>query len=176
MVQLHGGWISATSAGPGHGCSVTFGLPLLRTVPARQAPADAEPVAPSTSAGGELVLVAHDNPDVIWGMTKLLEKAGLRTLAAAGGHEALRLATEHQPQVLVLVLDLGMPDLDGREVARRVRELPWGRQALLVAATGWGQEHDMGLSLDAGFDAHLTKPVHAQQLLQLIAERRRTDA
>lgn len=91
------------------------------------------------------------------------------------GHAYTALSLD-DAQASVLVLDLGMPDLDGREVARRVRAFPWGRQALLVAATGWGQEHDMRRSLDAGFDAHLTKPVHARQLLQLIAERRRSDA
>ena len=170
IVQLHGGWIVAASAGQGQGCQVRFGLPLLRTVPAR--PESAIPAAPSSDpqAGeGELVLLADDNPDVVWGLTKLLQKAGYRTITATCGEEAVRLADEHRPKVLVL--DLGMPDIDGREVARRVRALPWARDALLVAATGWGQENDMRRSLDAGFDAHLVKPVDAQQLLRLMAER-----
>ncbi|HSV46164.1 MAG TPA: PAS domain S-box protein, partial [Ramlibacter sp.] len=174
IVELHGGWIKASSNGLGHGSRFTFGLPLLRTTSARPepvqiVPANAPAPQPAPQRGqGTQVLIADDNMDAAWGVAKLLELSGWRPLMASTGEEALKLAQEHQPAAMVL--DIGMPDMDGHEVARRLRATPWGRDAVLVAATGWGQESDMRESLEAGFDAHLIKPIDVRQLQGVIEE------
>jgi two-component system, chemotaxis family, CheB/CheR fusion protein len=170
IVELHGGWIDAASSGPGQGSRFRVGLPLLRATAARvEAPAEpaAEPAPPAPGAQ-RLVLLADDNADAVWGVAKLLELAGYRTRTARGGEEVLALAAQLRPTAMVV--DIGMPDVDGREVARRLRGTEWGRQAVLIAATGWGQESDTRDSLEAGFDAHLTKPISVPLLKALIEE------
>jgi two-component system CheB/CheR fusion protein len=122
----------------------------------------------AVAAEGELILVADDNGDAAWGMAKLLELSGFRALLARSGEEALRLAEEHKPAVALL--DIGMPDLSGHDVARRLRAQPWGREMILIAATGWGQEADVQQSLQAGFDAHLTKPLNVGRVKSLVEE------
>jgi two-component system CheB/CheR fusion protein len=168
IVEQHGGWIMASSDGPGRGLLVRVGLPLLHLV---EQPGQAEPPAPqplqaAPAAQGELVLVADDNADAAWGLAKLLELAGFRTLLARSGEEALRLAAEHHPAVALL--DIGMPGLSGHDVARRLRAEPWGRRMALIAATGWGQDTDVQASLEAGFDAHLTKPLNVARVQELV--------
>lgn len=167
IVDLHGGWVKAESGGAGRGSQFRVGLPVLRAVASTPALPAAAPVSFPQGAGAT-VLVADDNSDAAWSVSKLLELSGYRALSATGGVEALALAEQHRPQVLLL--DIGMPDIDGHEVARRVRGLSWGKEPVLIAATGWGQESDVRLSLEAGFDAHLTKPVNLGRLQALIAE------
>ncbi|RZL93771.1 MAG: response regulator [Variovorax sp.] len=169
IVQLHGGQLSASSAGPGKGSEFRFSLPLLRATTAREAAvaaADATPGA-TRAAGDATVLVADDNADAAWGIAKLLEMSGFKVMIANNGSEALDLALRHKPQVALL--DLGMPDIDGHEVARRVRA-QGNAQMVLIAATGRGQDADVRESLAAGFDAHLTKPVDVNHLRALMAQ------
>jgi two-component system CheB/CheR fusion protein len=178
IMNLHGGWIEAESAGIGQGSRFRFGLPVLRTLPARSlhdaasqaeqgkaAQAD-DQRAPAVSAS---VLVADDNQDAAWAIARLLSLAGHRTRIATDGTSALELAFEERPDVMLV--DIGMPDIDGRDVARRIRATPWGAGVLLIAATGWGREDDVRRSLEAGFDAHLTKPIEIAGLHQLIDDR-----
>lgn len=170
IIELHGGWIMASSAGPGEGSQLRVGLPLLRVGPAEVVP---EPEltpsdAPAMSAEGELILVADDNGDAAWGLAKLLELSGFRAVLARSGEEALRVAEQHRPAIALL--DIGMPDLSGHDVARRLRGEPWGRDMILIAATGWGQEADIRHSMQAGFDAHLTKPLNVGRIRGLIEE------
>jgi two-component system CheB/CheR fusion protein len=170
IVELHGGWIMASSAGTGRGCQMRVGLPLLRGSPSRPpspAPLPQPPVA-AVAAEGQLILVADDNGDAAWGMAKLLELSGFRAVLARSGEEALRMAEEHKPAIALL--DIGMPDLSGHDVARRLREQPWGRDMILIAATGWGQETDVRHSMEAGFDAHLTKPLNVGRVKSLVEE------
>jgi two-component system CheB/CheR fusion protein len=170
IVELHGGWIMASSAGTGRGCQMRVGLPLLRgsTEPAASpAPLPQPPIA-AVAAEGQLILVADDNGDAAWGMAKLLELSGFRAVLARSGEEALRIAEEHKPAVALL--DIGMPDLSGHDVARRLRQQPWGRDMILIAATGWGQETDVRHSMEAGFDAHLTKPLNVGRVKSLVEE------
>ncbi|WP_332813117.1 PAS domain S-box protein [Ramlibacter sp.] len=172
IVELHGGWIMASSAGLGQGCQVRVGLPLLRDAagaasiagepPPQQAP------EPAAAAEGELILVADDNGDAAWGLAKLLELSGFRAVLARSGGEALQLAEQERPAVALL--DIGMPDLSGHEVARRLRATDWGRAMILIAATGWGQDADVQQSMEAGFDAHLTKPLNVGRIRGLIEE------
>ena len=171
IVELHGGWIMASSAGPGQGSQLRVGLPVLKVgdsvTPSLEAPAPQLPTA-APAAEGTLVLVADDNGDAAWGLAKLLELSGFRALTARSGEEALQLAEQHRP--VVALLDIGMPDLSGHDVARRLRQQPWGRDMTLIAATGWGQDADVRHSMEAGFDAHLTKPLNVGRVKALIDE------
>jgi two-component system CheB/CheR fusion protein len=170
IIEMHGGWIRATSPGPGKGSEFKIGM-RFRSVAVAPAPRPAvapaqPPEAPSAGASQHLVLIADDNGDAAWGLAKLLELAGFRTLLASGGEEALRIARKERPTVAVL--DIGMPDLSGHEVARRLRAATWGRGMVLIAATGWGQEADQQKSHEAGFDEHLTKPLNVRKLKDVI--------
>jgi two-component system CheB/CheR fusion protein len=170
IVELHGGRIEASSGGPGLGSEFRVFLPAVRGVaPSAGAPAPAPPTAlapdPQEHRRG-LVLVADDNVDAGWGIARLLEIAGFATLCVQGGLEAVEAARRESPDVAIL--DIGMPDLGGHEVARQIRETEWGRQMVLIAATGWGQEADARDALEAGFDAHMTKPVDVRKLGALV--------
>lgn len=133
---------------------------------------EAEPAAGSAGAAqgpGRTVLLADDNADAAEVLAELLRLAGHDVRVASDGHAAADLAARLQPQVLVL--DIGMPGLNGYEVARQVRAQSWGPGSLLIAATGWGQEEDRRKALQAGFDLHFTKPFSPEQLLEAIARR-----
>jgi DNA-binding response OmpR family regulator len=115
------------------------------------------------------ILVADDNQDAANSLAMLLRLAGHDVCTAHGGQAALSLAGNFHPEIAVL--DIGMPDLDGYEVARQLRQTAWGKDARLIALTGWGQEDDKQRARDAGFDHHLTKPVDPHQLEALLSDR-----
>ena len=166
LVELHGGSIRAESAGPGRGSRFEVRLPRAERAE------EAEPAAGSAGAAqgpGRTVLLADDNADAAEVLAELLRLAGHDVRVASDGHAAADLAARLQPQVLVL--DIGMPGLNGYEVARQVRAQSWGPGSLLIAATGWGQEEDRRKALQAGFDLHFTKPFSPEQLLEAIARR-----
>jgi DNA-binding response OmpR family regulator len=108
------------------------------------------------------VLVVDDNRDAADSCATLLELSGHRVAKAYLGGQALELAESFEPQVVLL--DIGLPDVCGYDVARRIRATAWGSAARLVAVTGWGQESDRNRAFEAGFDHHLTKPVAAEDL------------
>ena len=166
LVELHGGTIAAASAGVGRGSRFEVRLPLAAQAEPVQ-PAEPEEVGAPT--GDRLVLLADDNVDAVEVLAELLRLEGHQVHVANNGELAATLAAQLRPQVLVL--DIGMPGLNGYEVARHVRSQDWGRHALLIAATGWGQEEDRRKALAAGFDLHLTKPFAPDQLLAAIASR-----
>ena len=165
LVGLHGGTLQAGSAGPGQGAEFTVRLPgsVVVGAPAGD-PAQAEPAAPR---GGRVILVADDNPDALQTMGALLEMEGHRVELAADGERALAAAEALKPEVAVL--DIGMPGLNGYEVARRIRSQPWGAGVRLIALTGWGQAEDVARAHEAGFDHHVTKPVDLGALQELVA-------
>lgn len=111
---------------------------------------------------GFSILVADDSEDAADSLAMLLEFEGHQVVIALDGDAALAAAERVRPQIAIL--DIGMPGATGYEVARRIREAPWGRGMLLIAATGWGQEEDRRRALAAGFDRHLTKPMDATAL------------
>jgi PAS domain S-box-containing protein len=165
LVELHGGSICASSPGIGGGSRFEVRLP---NAPRAEDEAGAQTAAaPGATGSGRVVLLADDNVDAVEVLAELLRMADHEVHVASDGTAAAELAARVRPQVMVL--DIGMPGLNGYEVARQVRAQPWGREALLVAATGWGQEEDRRKAMDAGFDLHLTKPFSPEQLLAAIA-------
>ncbi|HEX6864459.1 MAG TPA: response regulator, partial [Thermoanaerobaculia bacterium] len=112
------------------------------------------------------ILVVDDNRDSAESLSLLLQVTGNEVRTAFDGLEAVEEAERFRPDVVLL--DIGMPRLNGYEAARRIRGEPWGKEMLLIAQTGWGQEEDRRLSREAGFDAHLTKPVDHLKLLKLL--------
>jgi signal transduction histidine kinase/ActR/RegA family two-component response regulator len=166
LVALHGGTISADSEGVGKGSVFTVRLPVVAT------PASMPAIMPEHAAArGRRILVVDDNVDVAESMAMALGLFGHDTRAVHDGGAALRTGSEFLPDVVLL--DIGLPGQNGYEVARQIRRAPWGRDLLLIAATGWGQDADRQLAEDAGFDHHLTKPVDFASLQTLLSERSR---
>jgi signal transduction histidine kinase len=163
LVELHGGTIEGHSEGSGRGSSFVVRLP---TVPPQTSPADEQSVA-STSKLALKILVADDNRDAADTLAMLLEISGHEIRVAYDGQSALSLARIFQPQVAVL--DIGMPIMDGYEVARLMRAEPWAGSLVLVAATGWGDAEARTRAAAAGFDKHLTKPVRPKELHNALA-------
>jgi PAS domain S-box-containing protein len=164
LVALHGGKVEARSDGPGRGSEFIVQLPLITTV--------AEPVAsvsePETaeSSAALRILVVDDNKDAADTCSTLLELSGHQLRTAYSGKRAIEIAKHFHPHVVVL--DIGLPDSNGYDVAREIRAAPWGRDIVLVAVTGWGHEDDRRRAFDAGFDHHLTKPLAANALESLV--------
>ena len=163
LTEMHGGTVRAESDGPGRGTRLTVRLPLLTSegAGAERPPADRPPVAPRR------VLIADDNHDAAVALSLLLELDGHDVRTVFDGQEALAVGDSFVPEVVLL--DLGMPKLDGYDAARRMRERPWGRTARLIALTGWGQPQDRTRSAAAGFDVHLVKPVSEAELFRALA-------
>ncbi len=164
MVQLHGGSVSAHSAGRGHGSTFSVRLPMAEA----QAPAAASPHMPASSNGpAKRVLVVDDNRDAADTVALLLSLHDHVVDVAYSGEAALQRATVFAPDVVLL--DIGMPGMSGYDVCRILRSQPGGDRMRLVALTGWGKDEDRERSGLAGFDAHLVKPVDAETLAGVIA-------
>jgi PAS domain S-box-containing protein len=164
LVELHGGSIAVQSAGPGKGARFTVKLPLCESPQRVAAESEAKIVRLFNSQAR--VLVVDDNPDVVESLSMLLRNHGYPVHTATDGDSAIRLAEALQPEVALL--DLGMPKVDGYQVASWIRRQSWGGSVRLVAITGWGQEADRQRTQAAGFDAHLVKPVDSNELLRLL--------
>jgi PAS domain S-box-containing protein len=162
LVELHGGSAQARSEGPRRGSEFVLRLPLAGT-----AGAAADAVAePARHVAYNRVLVVDDNRDAAESLGVLLALLGAETRTAHDGRAALEALDDFQPSVILL--DLGMPGMDGYEVAQRVRQHPLGRRVTLVALTGWGLQVDKQKSEDVGFDHHLVKPVDVEVLRQVL--------
>jgi CheY-like chemotaxis protein len=112
------------------------------------------------------VLIADDNQDVVESLAMLLELRGYDPITVSDGLQAVAAAEQQAPDIVLL--DIGMPGLDGHTACRRIRELPEGRHLRIIALTGWGEARDRQRSRDAGFDDHLVKPVESATLLELL--------
>jgi two-component system CheB/CheR fusion protein len=165
LVEMHGGSVTASSAGPGTGSEFVVRLPALAedagAAPPEQGP---EPAAPRR------ILVVDDNRDAADSLALLLQVSGHEVRTAHDGPTALEAARAWRPEVVVL--DLGLPRLDGYEVARRLRREQLGEGLVLVALTGYGQDEDRRRSEEAGFDHHLVKPASPDVLARVFAGRR----
>ena len=167
IVELHGGSIRAVSGGSGQGCRMTVTLPLQQVRPAERA----KPSFDKSDMRSMRLLVVDDNLDARESLAALLSTLGHRVRSAADGSDALRVAAEDRPDAVVL--DIGLPGLDGFEVARRLRAMPDMRTALLIAVTGYAGESDKLQAKDSGFDSHLTKPIDIDNLLRALSCARR---
>jgi PAS domain S-box-containing protein len=165
LVELHGGTVAAASDGLGCGSTFTVRLPVVRGRAATPSPPQ---VTSSSSPMRRRVLVADDHIDSADTIALLLTELGCDVQTVYGGEQALRTAESFLPEVVLL--DLGMPDLDGQEVCRRLRSQPWGAGMMVVALTGWGRDDDRHRTRLAGFDQHLTKPAHPEALLRLMQD------
>jgi CheY-like chemotaxis protein len=164
LVEMHDGTVEARSAGVGQGSEFVVRLPIAAAAP--------EPPAPEPAAGepatppARRILVVDDNPDTATSLATLLELTGNETHIAHDGLEAA--AATFRPDIVLL--DIGLPKMDGFEAARKIREQPWGKTMVMVALTGWGQEEDRRESRESGFDGHMVKPVDFAALKKLLAE------
>jgi len=165
LVELHGGIVAAHSAGLGQGSEFIVRLPALS--PARESIVPVETAKPPTQTSR--VLVVDDNMDVADMLAMMLQMFGHEVQAVYSGQTALETAVEYQPDFVLL--DIGLPDMNGYEVARRLRQQPQTKDVRLIAMTGYGQDSDRQLSQEAGFDHHLVKPVDPQKLQDLLATR-----
>ncbi|HEY3783894.1 MAG TPA: response regulator [Steroidobacteraceae bacterium] len=183
LLDMHGGSITAHSDGDGQGSEFVIRLPVsVEAAESQRMPRTMQPSNPDSSQGNGVtvaaaaavdstprrrrILVADDNSDALESLATLLELGGHEVFSAANGALALESAERHLPEVALL--DIGMPKLDGYEVARRIRAQPWGRKITLVALTGWGQDSDRRRSGEAGFDSHLVKPLDLDKLTELL--------
>jgi CheY-like chemotaxis protein len=166
LVALHGGSVEARSDGPGLGSEFTVRLPL--TSAPSPAAADVHPVPELADRplAAQMIVVVDDNRDAADSLGELLELLGAKVMVAYDGSTALEAVRGRRPDVALL--DLGMSGPDGYEVARRIRQDPQLREVVLIAVTGWGQEHDRRRSAEAGFDHHLVKPVELTALKALL--------
>jgi signal transduction histidine kinase/ActR/RegA family two-component response regulator len=165
LTELHGGSVRVGAAGPGGGSSFRVELPLA--LPA--AMALRRGVQPSRRLDDRSILVVEDDDDTREVLRFMLEAEGARVGTAATGADGVRAAERLHPEVVLC--DIGLPDFDGMEVARRLRARPDFGGLRLIALTGYGQAEDIRLAIEAGFDAHITKPVNLDQLMALLPAR-----
>jgi signal transduction histidine kinase/ActR/RegA family two-component response regulator len=167
LVALHGGSVHVHSDGSGEGSAFTIRLPLARVPAAQPAPRDPAPAPAPASPRRLRVLVVDDNQDAAELVAHALEAQGHETRVVFDGLSAIKHASEGWPDVVLL--DIGLPVMDGYETARRLRALPGAAALRLIALTGYGQESDRRRTREAGFDEHLTKPTPLPQLLEAVA-------
>ena len=170
LVEMHGGTILATSDGEGHGSEFTVRLPMASV---EENAASGYPPLPAVTASGEpeksrlRVLVVDDNEDSALSMAMVLKIMGHDIRTAFDGVAALKAAEEFRPEVVLM--DIGMPKLNGYDTCHLLREQDWAADILMVALTGWGQEEDRRRSYEAGFNEHLVKPVEPEEIKKLLA-------
>jgi CheY-like chemotaxis protein len=165
VVELHGGRITAQDQAPGRGTELSVWLPIAAPVEQPVGPGSSSPVAPQPATPRH-VLVVDDNEDAAEMLALVLRKHGHTVELAFNGEDALELAAVSHPEVVLL--DIGLPGIDGYEVARRLRASASAVRPVLVAVSGYGQEADRKCSIKAGFDHHLVKPVAMEKLLPLL--------
>lgn len=164
LVEMHDGRVEARSEGVGRGAEFLVRLPVVAesAVPQRD---QEQPVASKSALN---ILIVDDNKDGAESLALMLRIMGNETATAHDGQEGVDLAERLRPDVVLL--DIGLPKLNGYEAARRIREQPWGKDRILIALTGWGQEEDRRRSHDAGFDYHLVKPVDLNVLMKMLSD------
>ena len=164
---MHGGTVSAKSAGQGRGSVFTVRLPAVPL----NTPHLEEPTGESNTsiAGpGWRILIVDDNRDSAESMSEMLRLLGNEVAVAHDGFEAIEQADAFRPKLILM--DIGMPRLNGYDATSRIREQTWGKDIAIVALTGWGQESDRSKSKEAGCDSHLVKPVSLSDLQKVVAE------
>jgi CheY-like chemotaxis protein len=169
LVALHGGRVEAKSEGLGRGSEFIVILPHKVLAPAGKVVEEATGGAANASAVQRgRVLVVDDNRDAAESLSLVLGFAGYEVLTAFNGMDALAMGSRERPQAALV--DIGMPGMSGHEVARRIRLEAWGKHAVLIALTGWGQDQDKQNAIAAGFDVHMTKPVDPGEVEKLLEQ------
>jgi CheY-like chemotaxis protein len=163
LVDMHKGTVIASSPGPGKGSAFTVRLPVSAGTVAPRKVEESEP-----KRVARRILVVDDNKDSADSLALLLRFSGSEVEAAHDGLEAIAKAEAFRPDVVLM--DIGMPKLNGYDAARRIRQQPWGRSMVLIAQTGWGQGEDRRLAEEAGFNAHIVKPVEPATLIRMLSE------
>jgi CheY-like chemotaxis protein/two-component sensor histidine kinase len=166
LVELHGGTVVCDSPGLGRGSSFIVTLPLMQ--PAARQGEGGVAISPALDGRAARLLVVDDNVDAAATLAMLLEACGYEVMVENDSLRALETAQRERPDAALL--DIGLPEMDGNELARRLRADPRTRPALLVAITGYGQEQDRRAALEAGFDHHMVKPVDLDKLAAILAE------
>jgi len=161
LIEMHGGHITAHSEGPGHGSAFVITMPLSPAV------AQSSMTPHLDVQTRSRVVIIDDNQDAATTMSMLVEKLGGSARVAHDATNGLQAVQDFRPDLVFL--DIGMPGMDGYEVCRRIRQWPSQKHVVIVAVTGWGQSSDKQRALDAGFDAHITKPVDPATLARLLA-------
>jgi signal transduction histidine kinase len=169
LVEMHGGNVEAHSDGPGKGSEFIVRLPVVDTLAQSSLPAERSTVEPAHFSPSR-ILVVDDNRDSVETLGMVLKLQGHDVHTARDGLEAVQAAAAFRPNLVLL--DIGLPKMNGYEAARRIREHEWGKSMALIAMTGWGQEEDKRRAFEAGFDHHMTKPVDPAVLERLLAELR----
>ena len=164
LAELHGGTVTATSDGPGKGSVFILRLPAPEGRTKAESDGKAEPAV--SAARRFRVLVVDDNADTANGMAKLLKLSGHETRVALNGEDAMDVAREYQPEVMLL--DIGLPGMDGYELAFSIRREEWSKDSVLIAVSGYGETNARDRSKKAGFNHHLVKPVNFDTILALI--------
>jgi PAS domain S-box-containing protein len=166
LVEMHGGSVEASSAGHNLGTTFQIRLPVMPEAPTTK---NGEPDANCVSPLGakRRVLVVDDNVDALTSLSRIVSLMGNDVRRARDGLEALDVAREFQPDVVLM--DLGMPRLNGYDAVRQMRQEPWSRDVTMVATTGWGQDEDKRRTAEAGFDRHLVKPINIAALREILA-------
>lgn len=168
LVELHAGKVDAFSDGLGHGAEFVVRLPLLAPAVTPQTPPMLSAAPAPAAEGGYRILVVDDDHDTVLSLAMLLQMEGHRTAMAHGGKGAIEVGKRFHPQVVLL--DLGLPEQSGFDIATQIRKEPWGKNLLLIAVTGWDQEADRRKSRAAGFDHHLVKPLDIEKLNDLLRQ------
>ena len=170
IVEMHGGTVEARSAGEGCGSEFIVRLPIAPTREAAGSPKRAD----AAGTRDLRLLVVEDNPDTAETLAMLLRMEGHDVEIAYDGGEGLEKANRLRPEAVLL--DIGLPTMNGQEVCRALRQQAWSSRVPIIALTGWGQEDDHRMSREAGFDAHLVKPVDPAEMLHLLASLLSRDA
>jgi CheY-like chemotaxis protein len=166
LVELHGGRVEVHSAGPNQGSEFRVRLPILVELPIdERTPARLHETAAAQSK--LRVLVVDDNRAAADMLSLAMTMLGNEVRMASDGQEAIEVAAKFRPDVVLM--DIGMPRMNGYEAARYIRQQPWGEKLMLVALTGWGQDEDKRRTIEAGFDHHLVKPAEPSELQKLLA-------
>jgi CheY-like chemotaxis protein len=166
LVEMHGGRVEAHSGGVGKGSQLSVTLPVAEA-PVQATPEPGDNGEQAGCRSPHRILVVDDNRDAADSLTMMLTMMGHDIQNAYDGLEAVQAAAAFRPNVVLL--DIGLPKMNGYEAARHIRQQPWGRPMTLIAVTGWGQEEDRRRALAAGCDEHLTKPVDPAALEKLLA-------
>ena len=168
LIEMHGGTVEVWSAGVNQGSEFILRLPAWSSQLQADELTERDLNGTVAQTKSRRVLVVDDFPNSATTLAKLLRQDGYEAQTAENGLEALEVAASFQPDVVVL--DLAMPKLNGYDAARKIREQPWGKNAVLIALTGWGQRQDRRRTQEVGFDAHLTKPVNYKALAELLSK------